>query len=66
MKGFYRELINSDSLKYGGSGVGNANGLTAEDLAWQGQPYSLNLMLPPLATAVFKLEKGQEQEEEKK
>ena len=66
MKGFYRELIKSDSLKYGGSGVGNANGLTAEDLAWQGQPYSLNLMLPPLATAVFKLEKGQEQEEEKK
>ena len=66
MKGFYRELINSDSLKYGGSGVGNADGLTAEELAWQGQPYSLNLMLPPLATAVFKLEKGQEQEEEKK
>ena len=65
MKGFYRELINSDSLKYGGSGVGNANGLTAEDLAWQGQPYSLNLMLPPLATAVFKLEKGQEEEEKK-
>ena len=66
MKGFYRELINSDSLKYGGSGVGNANGLTAEDLAWQGQPYSLNLMLPPLATVVFKLEKGEEQEEAKK
>ena len=66
MKGFYRELINSDSLKYGGSGVGNADGLTAEELAWQGQPYSLNLMLPPLATVVFKLEKGEEQEEAKK
>ena len=64
MKGFYRELINSDSLKYGGSGVGNANGLTAEELAWQGQPYSLNLMLPPLATVVFKLEKGQDEEKE--
>jgi 1,4-alpha-glucan branching enzyme len=46
--GFYHELLNSDAAEYGGSGVGNYGGVTAEGISWQGQPYSALLTLPPL------------------
>jgi 1,4-alpha-glucan branching enzyme len=48
-QGFYRELLNSDAAEYGGSGVGNYGGVTAESMPWQGQPCSTLLTLPPLA-----------------
>ena len=47
--GFYRELLNTDASQYGGSGVGNQGGITADDIPWQGQPFSALLTLPPLA-----------------
>jgi 1,4-alpha-glucan branching enzyme len=53
-EGFYRELLNTDAGLYGGSNVGNPHGAWAEPTAWQGQPYSLTLTLPPLATLVLK------------
>ncbi len=46
--GFYREAINSDSIPYGGSGVGNGGGIGAEAVPWMGRPYSISLTLPPL------------------
>jgi 1,4-alpha-glucan branching enzyme len=52
--GFYRELLNSDSEAYGGSNMGNKGGLPADAIAWQGQPYSLLITLPPLAVVYFK------------
>lgn len=51
--GFYREHLNTDATEYGGSGVGNLGGTAAEDVPWHGQPHSLSLVLPPLATQVF-------------
>jgi 1,4-alpha-glucan branching enzyme len=55
--GYYRELLNSDSAFYGGSNLGNAGGgCLAEPTPWQGQPYSLNLTLPPLSTVILKPE----------
>jgi 1,4-alpha-glucan branching enzyme len=51
--GFYRELLNSDSSHYGGSNVGNGAGLTAEPTPWQGQPFSVVVTVPPLATVVL-------------
>lgn len=51
--GFYREAINSDSERYGGSNVGNMGGLQAEAIASHGQPYSLALTIPPLATMIL-------------
>ncbi len=54
--GFYRELLNSDSAHYGGSNLGNAGGLPADDISWQGQPYSVLLTLPPLAVVFLKPE----------
>jgi 1,4-alpha-glucan branching enzyme len=58
--GYYREIFNSDSAHYGGSNVGNSGGLPADELAWQGQPYSVLLTLPPLAVIYLKL--GEETE----
>ena len=49
--GQYRERLNTDSAHYGGSNLGTPLGAaTAEPIAWHGQPQSLALTLPPLAT----------------
>lgn len=53
--GFWQELLNSDAADYGGSGIGNLGGIAAEAIPQHGQPYSLNLNLPPLAIAFFKI-----------
>lgn len=53
--GYYREILNSDSEHYWGSNVGNDGGQNAEEIPMHGQPYSLSLRLPPLATMMFKL-----------
>jgi 1,4-alpha-glucan branching enzyme len=52
--GFYRELLNSDSMHYGGSNMGNAGGLSSEPTPWQGQPHSLLITVPPLAVVFLK------------
>ncbi|MGV6871874.1 1,4-alpha-glucan branching protein GlgB [Pseudochelatococcus sp. B33] len=48
--GFWREILNTDSRLYGGSDMGNAGGVIAADAPSHGQPFSLDLTLPPLAT----------------
>jgi 1,4-alpha-glucan branching enzyme len=50
--GYWREVLNSDSEIYGGSGLGNQGGVEAEEVPWHGRPYSLKVTVPPLA-AVF-------------
>ena len=44
----WRELVNTDSAYYGGSGVGNLGGVEAEAVPWHDQPFSALLTLPPL------------------
>ncbi len=51
--GHWREVINTDAGVYGGSNVGNYGGIEAEDVAWQGQPASAEITLPPLAVVWF-------------
>ncbi|MCI5826406.1 MAG: 1,4-alpha-glucan branching protein GlgB [Arcanobacterium sp.] len=46
--GEWEEVFNSDSTLYGGSGVGNLGKVQAEEISWNGRPYSANLQLPPL------------------
>jgi 1,4-alpha-glucan branching enzyme len=53
-EGFYREILNTDAALYGGSNAGNAGGMYAEPVAAHGQPASLLLTVPPLATLVLK------------
>ncbi len=53
LPGFYREVINTDSERYGGSNVGNGGGLSTEPQEAHGRPHSLSLTLPPLATLIL-------------
>jgi 1,4-alpha-glucan branching enzyme len=46
--GRWREVLNTDSKIYGGSGAGNPGGVAAEGLPWHGQPFSAEVDLPPL------------------
>jgi 1,4-alpha-glucan branching enzyme len=54
--GFWREVFNSDSKEYWGSGQGNFGGLEAAPTSFHGRPHSLNLTLPPLAAVFLKSE----------
>jgi 1,4-alpha-glucan branching enzyme len=47
--GRWVERLNTDSTHYGGSDVGNLGGLEAEPIPWHGQPFSVEMTLPPLA-----------------
>lgn len=51
---FYKEIFNSDSEAYGGSNVGNAGGVHADQFGVHGKPYSLKLNIPPLAVLFLK------------
>jgi len=52
--GYYREMLNTDSGYYWGSGAGNGGGVNAEPIPWNGKPWSISLRLPPLAASYFK------------
>ena len=54
--GLWREVLNSDSDIYGGSGLGNQGGVDAKTVPSHGRPFSLNLTLPPLTALFFKWE----------
>ncbi len=54
---FYREVLNTDDAKYGGSGVTNAPGRQAVPMPWQNQPCHIETTLPPLGVAIFKPER---------
>jgi len=51
--GFWEEVLNSDAVDYGGSGVGNLGGVEAEQVPVHGRPWSLPLTLPPLGVVIF-------------
>jgi len=53
-EGYWREILNSDSKEYGGSGHGNLGGVEASHTSFHGRPNSLNLTLPPLGAVFFK------------
>ena len=54
--GLWHECLNTDSVHYGGSGLGNLGAVAAQDLPSHGMPHSLSLTLPPLS--VIWLEPG--------
>jgi 1,4-alpha-glucan branching enzyme len=52
--GVYRERLNTDSPHYGGSNVVTPFGeVTAQPVARNGRPHSIEFALPPLATVIF-------------
>jgi 1,4-alpha-glucan branching enzyme len=52
--GEYYELMNSDAVRYGGSGLENTQRMPSGPMFWQSCPHSLLLTLPPLATIILK------------
>jgi 1,4-alpha-glucan branching enzyme len=54
--GFYKEILNSDSTRYGGSNQGNMGGVYAEAIPYQDRPYSISLTLPPLGALIMSRE----------
>jgi 1,4-alpha-glucan branching enzyme len=56
LPGAYREILNSDSSRYGGQNFGNAGGAVAEAIPMHGHPQSLSLTLPPLALVLLRPE----------
>jgi 1,4-alpha-glucan branching enzyme len=53
-EGYWHELLNTDSRHYGGTGMGNLGGVSAENVPVHGRPYSLSLTIPPLAAVFLK------------
>jgi len=51
--GRYSMVLSSDDPKYGGSGFGIVSGLRAESVAWQNQPASFLVGLPPLGAVLL-------------
>jgi 1,4-alpha-glucan branching enzyme len=54
--GYWREILNSDALYYGGSGLGNQGGADSAPMPYEEYSHSLTLTLPPLAAVFFKPE----------
>jgi 1,4-alpha-glucan branching enzyme len=55
-EGRWREILNTDSELYSGSGVGNLGAVEASVEAFHGRPASATLTLPPLAAVFFEPE----------
>ena len=56
VKGFWKEVLNTDARQYGGSGRGNFGGLSAVPIPLHGRMHSLTVHLPPLAAVYFRLQ----------
>jgi len=54
--GAWREIVNTDSRFYGGSDMGNQGALHATPAPAHGEPQSIELTLPPLATLILRAE----------
>ena len=54
LKGFYKEIFNSDASRYGGSNKGNMGGKYSLDFNIHSYENALDLILPPLSVSIFK------------
>lgn len=54
LSGNYNVILNSDDIKYGGSGTVNVKTVTSMASPWQSFPYSLKIDVPPLSALYIK------------
>jgi len=54
-KGKLKEIFNSDSKEFGGSGILNSRQITIKKSPWNNRSYSVELTLPPLGITVLEL-----------
>ena len=52
--GYYKEIINSDNVKYAGSGRVNTRQIRAKKKPMHGMPYSIKIKMPVVGGAIFK------------
>jgi len=52
--GFWKEVINTNSQYYGGTGLGNDGGKVAQNIPYDGFAQSISITLPPLSTTILK------------
>ena len=52
--GTYEEILNTDSMYYQGSNVGNFGYVTSEEIESHGRENSISISIPPLATVYLK------------
>ncbi|MBX3235503.1 MAG: 1,4-alpha-glucan branching protein GlgB [Nitrospiraceae bacterium] len=52
--GFWTEVLNSDAVIYGGTGLGNLGGKHSQAQPAHGRTHSLSLTIPPLGVLFFK------------
>ncbi len=55
--GFWKEIFNSDSERYGGTNVGNYPGCKSTGTGHHGRPDSITVDLPPLGVTMFRIER---------
>ena len=51
--GKYKEIFNSDNVKFGGNGNCNPRVKNAKEIEWDGREHSISITVPPLGIAVF-------------
>ncbi len=52
--GEWEEVLNSDDIAYGGSGVVNVGALQAEEVHWNNRDHSVSLRVPPLGATFLR------------
>ena len=57
-KGFYREILNSDSALFGGGNIGNFGGVHATVEPYHGFEQAIEIAVPPLAVIYLKIDAG--------
>ena len=53
-EGAYEEILNSDELRFGGSGITNPKEIFTAKKTWNHLPYTIQLTLPPLGITVLR------------
>ncbi|MEO7358579.1 MAG: 1,4-alpha-glucan branching protein GlgB [Ignavibacteria bacterium] len=64
IKGFYKEILNSNAVEYGGSGVGNFGGVHSVNERRFEFENSIKVTLPPLAVNVYLWERAEKEIDE--
>jgi 1,4-alpha-glucan branching enzyme len=58
LKGFWKEILNTDAKLYGGTGRGNFGGVDTFPIPLHERNYSLTVNVPPLGAVFFRFEGG--------
>ncbi len=60
--GSYKEIFNSDSTFFGGTGATNIRRVLSKDVGWDGREHSISIDVPPLGISIFRCHPGKEEE----